>query len=550
MAANTDALTQGREAFRRKEWLEAHDLLDSAAQCGPLAAEDLEQLALASVFVDKEAEGIEYFTQAHHAHMAEDNPARAARNAFWLAMLLQDRGDFAHSRGWVSRARRMLDDGGHDCVESGYLCLADALRLFFSGDNRAGETGFMEALRIGDRFHDTELIALARHGLGRALIRLGDIARGATLLDEALPAIAAREIHPLAIGNVYCSVIAAYHELFDLQSASEWTTALTEWCAENPTARPARGHCMVHRAEMMRFHGSWTDAMDEAERARQWFLQPPPSRAIGSALYQLGDLHRLRGTFDQAEEAYRQASTEGTDPQPGLALLRLAQGQLDVARTTIARALAESQLPRTRARVLSAAVDIALATADIDAAEESAHELEAIACRYDAPFLRGASAYAMGAVLLARGDARAALLQLRVAADTWRTLDAPHDFARTRVLIGRACDALGDAESAELEGSAARDIFERLGAAYELTGVMKPKPIALSEMPGGMTERELEVLSLLAKGKTNRAIAESLGISEKTVARHVSNLFTKIRVTSRAAATAYAYDHELFARTT
>jgi DNA-binding CsgD family transcriptional regulator len=246
----------------------------------------------------------------------------------------------------------------------------------------------------------------------------------------------------------------------------------------------------------------------------------------------------LRGELAEAEAAYRRASDWGRAPLPGLALLRLAQGRTAAAEATVRRVLDESRDGLIRSTMLGPAVDVLLAAGDVPAAREAADELAAIAAGVDLPAAGAAASGAAGAVLLAEGDPKAALGPLRAAWLGWRELDAPYEAARVRVLLGRACRQLGDEDGAALELDAARATFEQLGA--------RPDLARLDARPGGgLTAREVEVLALVARGKTNRAIAEDLVISEKTVARHLSNIFTKLGLSSRAAATAYAYEHDL-----
>jgi DNA-binding CsgD family transcriptional regulator len=379
---------------------------------------------------------------------------------------------------------------------------------------------------------------------------MGEIGSGAALLDEAMAAITSGEVSPMLVGDVYCSVIDACHDMLDIRRAQEWTAALSEWCASQPEMAPYRGQCLVHRAEIMTLHGAWPDAAEEAERARDCLSQPPPHRAIGAAFYQIGELHRLRGDYTMAEESYREASRSGRDPQPGLALLRLAQGQIDVARTAIARAMEEPGLRRRRSWILPAYVEIALAANDVAAARTAADTLSRIASNDAAAFLRALAAHATGSVLLAEGDARGSLTALRHASLLWEDLGAPYDAARTRAVIGLACRALGDEEAAVLELDAARERFDALGAAPDADRVAKLTHEQRQTPSSTLTSREVEVLRLIATGKTNRAMAGALGISEKTVARHVSNIFTKLDLSSRAAATAYAYERGFLDRRT
>jgi DNA-binding CsgD family transcriptional regulator len=266
---------------------------------------------------------------------------------------------------------------------------------------------------------------------------------------------------------------------------------------------------------------------------------------LGSAYYQLGEIQRLRGEFAQAEASYRNASRAGREPEPGMSLLRLMQGRGDVAAASIRRVLDETQDAIGRSRVLPAFIEIMLESNDLAAGRNAAGELQQIANDSGAPYLRALAAHATGAVLLAEGDARAALAKLRGANTAWRELDAPYQVARVRVLIGLACRELGDAGGSGLEFDAARGLFEDLGAVPDLERVSRLVATPASRRAGGLSAREGEVLVLLASGRTNRAIAAELFLSEKTVARHVSNIFSKLDLTSRAEATAYAYRHGL-----
>jgi DNA-binding NarL/FixJ family response regulator len=305
---------------------------------------------------------------------------------------------------------------------------------------------------------------------------------------------------------------------------------------------PFRGNCLVHRCEIFQLQGAWSDALESARRACDWLAGPPVWDALGSAYYQLGEVQRLRGELEEAEESYRRASVAGRDPEPGMSLLRLARGRVDLAVPAIRRALEEAADPITRSRLLPAFVEVLIEAEDVVAARTAADELAGIAAQLDAPYLNALAAHASGAVLLAEGDPRAALTTLRRAHRSWRDLDAPYPAARVRLLIAIACRKLGDGASAELEFAAARGVLKELGAAPDLERLAR---LAGSPRPGGLSRRESEVLILVAAGKTNRAIAAELFISEKTVARHVSNIFTRLGLSSRAAATAYAYKHGL-----
>ena len=541
---SASSLHRGRESFGRQAWAAAYSELTAADRESPLEPRDLERLATAAFLTGRDADCADLWVRAHHAYHVLGDLERAARSAFWLAFRLLDRGEPAQASGWIARARRLLG-AAHDSVEQGYLLFPSGLVSFAEGDHAAAYQTFCRVVTIGERFNDRDLVALARHAQGRALIRQGASAEGLALLDEAMVAVTAGDLSPVVVGDVYCSVISACHEIFDLHRAKEWTGALGRWCASQPDLVPYRGQCLVRRAEIMRLQGAWPEAMDEALRACARLSQPPGQAGVGSAFYQRAELHRLRGEMKQADEAYRDAGRLGRKPQPGLALLRLAQGQVDAAAAMIRGAVEEARERRNRPGVLAASVEILLAAQDVAAARAAADELALLATELGAPFLAAMDAHATGAVLLAEGDARAALRTLRQAWTIWSRLEAPYEAARAGVLIAIACRQLEDEDTGEMELDAARLAFERLGAVSALQTATSLSRIVRPHGAGGLTARESQVLRLVATGKTNRAVADALGISEKTVARHVSNIFVKLNLSTRAAAAAYAFRHDL-----
>lgn len=539
------AVDRGRSAFARRAWAEAHAQLLAADAEQALAGVDLERLAQTAWLVGEHSQSVDLWARAYRAWERAGDPARAARAAFWLAFGLLNNGQLTLGGGWADKAQRLLDDAGMDCVEHGHLRYLGGLRATFSGDAAAGAVAFTGAVDIGTRFGDAELTALARIGLGRCQIHLGKVQAGLALLDEAMLAVTGGELSAIAVGDAYCTVIEGCQEVFELTRSQTWTAELARWCDRQPSLVPYRGQCLIHRAEVLQLRGAWKEAMAEAQRACEWLAEPRVQRAIGAAHYRKAELHRLRGEFGQAETAYRQASRFGCEPQPGLALLRLAQDRADDAVAAAGRLVQESQDPISRLRVLPGYVEIMLAVGDTCAARHACGELVQIAATFRSDLLAAIASTAQGDVELAEGNPTAALAHLRDAVRRWQALGAPFELARARVLFGLACRALGDLDSADLELAAADEVFDSLGAATDLARV---RGLARSRSaPGshGLTPRELQVLRMLSKGVTNKAMAAELVLSERTVDRHVSGILTKLGVPSRAAATAYAYEHQL-----
>ena len=535
----------GREAFRRRSWEEAFLALSAAAQQGSPAPEDLELLADAAALTGREVVTAELRARAHAEFLARGEVEGAARSGFWLAYGLLDRGELARASGWLARTRRLLDDAGLDSVIRGFLLLPSALERFAAGEYSAARDTFQEATRIGARFHDPDLTALARHGEGRSWIRQDRVAEGVALLDEVMVSVTAGEVSPLVAGDVYCSVLSACHEILDLRRAREWTAALSHWSESQDGLVAYRSQCLVRRSELLQLHGDWAEAMEEVRHARMRLTEPPDRAVLAAAWYQEAELHRLRGEFREAAGAYRESVRCGRSAEPGETLLRLAQGQLEAARAAIGRVLAEAGETRIRSRALAACVEVLLAAGDVAAARGSADELARVAARLDAPMLRAMAEQAAGSVLLAEGRPAEALAPLRAAARLWRSLEAPYESARAGVLIGLACRTLGDVSGGDEELAAAAAEFERLGAVWELARLERLRSPEDTATGARLTSRERQVLALLATGRSNRIIAEELHLSEKTVARHLSNIFTKIGVSNRAAATAWAYRHGL-----
>ncbi|HSE10146.1 MAG TPA: LuxR C-terminal-related transcriptional regulator [Nocardioidaceae bacterium] len=538
-----DVIEIGRGAFRRGDWGIAYSTLSAADDDAPLAFEDLENLAKTAYVVGEEHRLVELMSRAHREATEAGDASTAAQAAFWVSFGYFDRGQVAQARGWLHRGHGALESSPERCPARGYLVSLQA-RLVLEEDPQAALDLATQVHECGREFDDPDLLALGRLLQGQALVALGEVRRGLACLDEVMVAVTAEELSAVISGLVYCQVIEACHQTFDVSRAREWTGALTRWCEAQPDLVPYRGDCLIHRAQILQLNGDWPRAMTEADRAGTLLATLPGNPLQGGALYEKAELHRLRGELDEAAQCYREAGGWGHETQPGLALLRLAQGRLDAARAGIGRALDETKNPVNRPRLLAAQVEIALAGDDVAGARESAEELERVADEVDAPFLEAIAALATSSVLLAEGQASAALASGRRAWTIWQQLDVPFEAARSRALIGLASQELGDHDRSEVELRAARATFQELEAVSELRAFderVRP-PEREHEV---LTPRELEVLRLVAAGKSNRKIAEELVLSEKTVARHVANIFAKLDLSSRAAATAYAFQHDL-----
>jgi DNA-binding NarL/FixJ family response regulator len=484
--------------------------------------------------------------RAHHSYLESGEPLLAVRCAWWIGHNLMFRGEAGPARGWFARAQRLLDGEQSDCVERGYVLIAALLEHIFAGDHDVAHATAVEITEIGERFGDRDLVAIGLMEQGHALVRQGRPEDGLRLLDETMVAVTTGELSPIVAGIVYCNTIAFCQGVYELRRAREWTAALTRWCDQQPEMVAHNGLCLVHRAQLMTLGGTWEDALDELHRLAERFTEGVLNqRALGLAAYQRAEVHRLRGQAEMAEAAYSEASRLGREPQPGLALLRLAQGRVDAAAAAIRRAMSETSQPLARAALLPANVEIMVAVGDFEAARSGCRELDGIAERQGTDMLDAMAAQARGELALAEGDAQVALVALRRAGQAWQELDAPHETARARALLGLACRSVGDEDTAALDLEAARGVFTALRAAPALDWIDSLSGRATPPAGHGLTAREVEVLRLVAAGKSNREIASELVISERTVARHLQNIFAKLRVSSRTAASKFAFEHDL-----
>jgi DNA-binding CsgD family transcriptional regulator/tetratricopeptide (TPR) repeat protein len=538
------ALEEGRGAYVNRAWTDAFEALSRANQERPLEPADLELLAHSAYMLGLDDEYRAALVQAYHALRDAGDAPRSARCAWWIGHNLLFLGQAAPARGWFARGQRLLAHEDREHVEGGYLLIPTLLEHSAKGDFDAAHATAAEIAQIGEQFSDPDLVAIGLMEQGHTLVRQGLTDQGFRLVDETMVAVTTGELSPIVAGIVYCNTIAFCRDVWELRRAREWTEALTRWCEQQPDMIAHKGLCLVHRAEIMTLGGAWEDALEEARRVAERFSQGVLNqRALGHAAYRQGEVHRLRGDFLEAEDAYRRASRFGREPQPGLALMRLTQGKKAAAAAAMVRAMTEAALPLRRAALLPAHVEILVATGDIAGSRAACHELSEIARRQGSEPLAALAAQAEGTVALAEDDAGSALAAGRRASRAWQELGAPYDAARARVLVAQACTALGDADTAALELDAARDAFLRLGAAPELARCDALIGKRRADHP--LTSREVEVLRLIAHGRSNREIAIALVISERTVARHVQNMFTKLGVSSRASASVFAAEHGL-----
>jgi DNA-binding NarL/FixJ family response regulator len=536
-------LEAGRTACAARRWREACDRLVEADRAHPLAAEDLDRLAWSCAMLGRNDLLFATLERLYNLQLDAGDLRGAARAAFWLGFRLSFLGEMGRATGWIATSQRTLERLGEDCAERGYLFLPQGLGRLWQKDAAGACEAARRAAEVGERFGDANLTSLSRAIEGQARIELGEREAGLALLDEAILPASTGRLGPVATGIVYCAVIGCCQRVYAIDRAREWSAALAAWCDSQPELVEFNGTCRALRAEILLVQGAWAQAMEEIRRAAR--PDTPPREAAG-VCYQRGELLRLRGEFDAAEEAYREASRHGREPQPGLALLRLAQGKAETAAAAIGQLVSATKDPMVRARYLPAAVEIRIAVGDREGAAAAARDLAEIAASARSDILNAMAAHARGAVHLAEGAAHDAIPPLRAAFAAWQGAGAPYIAARIRIVIADALQAVGDDDGAGLERDAARAVFEELGARPDLARLDDAAAgPATPEARFGLTAREIEVLRLIASGRTNAAIARELFLSVKTVDRHVSNIFTKLDVPSRAAATAFAFQHKM-----
>ncbi|MBJ8339946.1 DNA-binding response regulator [Antrihabitans sp. YC3-6] len=522
------------------DWQATYDWFVAGKTNGELSGADLVALAEAAWWLGKIDESLDAFTRAHRIFVDVGQTADAAMAAFYLGLHTGLRGDVSKGAGWMRRCYHLLDEIP-ECAAHGFPLYLETAQALGRGDTDTAMASATRMHTLGRTLANTDLVAVGVLCEGKTLVALGQLDEGLALLDEAMLMVSTGEVTPFWSGAIYCHVMSVCHELTDLRRASEVTKSATQWCSPLPDANLYPGICRVHRAQVLQLHGSWDDAMTEALRAHADTVNVN-SGVASDARYEVAEILRLRGDLAGAEESLRAAHELGADPQPGLALIRLAQGNTEAAASSIRTALADEHLSRSaRSRLHLAQLEIAFAAGDLDTARRASAALTEAAQTHSGSGLAAAATRARGAVLLAEGKAVTALPVLRTACRQWQQLEAPYETARTRLLLAETYRGLGDDDAVALELDAAATVFERLGALPDIQRVAALR--GASTAPGGLSTREIEVLRLIAAGNSNREIATALFLSERTVHRHVANVFTKLGVTSRSAATAYAFEN-------
>ncbi len=523
------------------KWTKTYYRLLEADRENTLEPEELKTLALAAYLTGRDTESFQILERAHKGYLNGEMLKEAVRCAFWLGLMLMNAGERARSSGWFARGERLSNNNGmEESAEGALLHIPGALQAIAAG--KAAEAGkiFEGVIRTGERFQDSTLKILGRLGLGQAMVQQEAVDQGIKLLDETMVTLETEEAFPLINGIVYCAVIETCRRVWDLERAQEWTSALSRWCEAQPDIVPFRGECMVRRAEIFQLHGEWPKALKETQEACALFTGGKGASAVGEAFYRHAELHRLAGDFEKAESSFNEAARRGRTPQPGLSLLRLAQGQKEAAEISIRNILRETKDRLKRAEILPAVVSIMLAVDRPGEALEAASELRDLAYDLNTPYLHAISASRQAAVDLAHEKDQAALEHIQLALQLWSELHLPYETASARELKGLIYREMKDKDNSEAELAAARWIYQQLNAKPDVQRIDRLLKANDSHVTHGLTLRELQVLHLVASGKTNREVAGDLFISERTVDRHMSNIFNKLDVSSRVEATALA----------
>jgi DNA-binding CsgD family transcriptional regulator len=539
--AGVDGLVRARAEFEAGEWAEALDRW-SRLDAGSLGAEDLADAAQSAYLLGRTEESAELYRRAHEERLDAGDVEGAVRCAFHISMNSALAGDLSAASGWASRGERLLGRLPPGSLEAGYLAFARMFLHLRAGRMQQALECAVTATETGRRFADAELAAMGLCSQGRLSIYSGDVPGGLAMLDESMVEATTAVRDLVSLGHVYCTAIEGCQEIAEIGRVAEWTELLHRWCGAHPQLVIFVGQCSLHRAQVLRARGAWPEALDELDAAIRRYERSGALVAVGQAAYERGDLLRLRGETDAASESFRMSAERGYDPQPGLAEMWLDQGSTAAAAGAVHRLLEETRGDVARSRVLPGAVRVLVGAGEVDSAVAAARELEALSESFGCEALELEAALAAAEALRSSGDVLGCMPYLRKARQLATRLDLPFHAARARLAAARALRALGDEETARTELDAARAALGEIGARADLAGVgATPSPT----LPRGLSDREVEVLRLVAAGRSNAEIAAELVLSERTVARHVSNIFVKLDVGSRTAAAAFAYENGL-----
>lgn len=533
---DSEPLVAGRDAFDERSWERAYEGFEAADRVSRLGPEDLELLATSAYMVGMVGEMLDGFERAYNLYIEDGRRLPAARVALWLASNYASRGKLTEASGWVERGRRIVESVDDPAVERGYMLLPGALRQVMEGRFESVVAASAEAADIGRRFADQDLVALASQTQGRALLHLGKSDDGFRLFDEVMVSVTGGECSPMVSGIVYCSVVEGCYEAHDIRRAAVWTEALTTWCGSQEGLVAFTDQCLAHRAEILRHRGDFDAAWSEAVRSLESGAR---GGVAAQAHYQMAEIARIRGDYTAAEASYGEVSARGGEAQPGLALLRMRQGNHDAAVASISRARDETADRLATMKLLPGYVEVMIETGSIIQAEEAVARMADTASLTGTEMHRAWAAEGAGRASLARSDHTGAASGFREALALWDQLRMPYEGARSQAGLAAALLDAGDRDGAKALVEAARATFHRLGAAPDLSSLERLSSSS-APAPFGLTGREIEVLSKLAGGATNREIAAELVLSERTIDRHVSNIFTKMGVGTRSAATARA----------
>jgi DNA-binding NarL/FixJ family response regulator len=541
--SDPERLRAAHEAYKRRDWAAAYRGYGDLYGTVSLTGEELYLFAHAAWWLGHIREMLRLCEESHATFLAEGRVERAAMVALETAFQWFLCGKPELGSGWLSRARRLLESLPQ-CLGHAWLVELEANERAAAGDIEGALAG---ARRLQDFAVQLDEPALTSFGLaleGRLMVRRGDVERGFGLLDEAMLAVLAGRIAPAEAGNLYCQMMSICHDVADFRRAQHWTEIVERWCDGLSGAPMFLGICRVHQSQLLRMRGEWTTAAELAAAAAR-DLAELNVEAAAEAQYEMAQCHRLRGSWDKARACYDAAAALGRSPHPGLALLELAQGRKEQAHEALSRCLAAEADPFRRARLLVAQVEVACRRGDDDTAAAAAAAMEDIAGTYSTDGFRAWAAQVRGMVLICSGQSREAVAPLRSALATSTALGSRFEAANLHSLLGRALATIGDESAAQAQLEAARSAYAELGVAPVVPWLADTPA---ESAPGGLTTREAEVLGAIADGLTNRQVAAHLVISEKTVARHLANVYTKLGVANRTAAAAWAHQHPVTGR--